>query len=342
VKRTPVLLAAVIIAAALVSGCGVAGQPDAATVGSEGISRAAFEDDLDALLGNQKFIAFLESADSSLDIQPVSAGINPAISTQWLNLLVNQSIIDQAFEARGLEVTDENRQAAQAGAEEIFGGAEVFAAFPRWFREENLERQARTEALTADVPPNPPPTQAQLQQYFDSVLASQCTSNLVIQDIQVATQAEAAVIEQQLAQGADFATVARERSTDAGSAAQDGVLWCTESQEFAQQEATFRDAVLAAIAGQDPGPVQTATGWHVIRVVPWTLENIRPLVVQQYATQQDSPLAGLLNERLQRTKVWVDPRYGTVDRTGQFVVIQQPRVPSPQVRPTTDELSPNP
>jgi parvulin-like peptidyl-prolyl isomerase len=341
VKRTSLVLAVVIIAAAVLSGCGIAGESNAATVGSQSISRAEFEDDLDALLGNQKFLDYLESTDPSLDVTPVSAGINPSISTQWLNLLVNQSIIDQEFAARDIEVSDQNRETAKATVAQIFGSAESFAAFPRWFREENLERQARTEALTADVPPNPPATEAQLRQYFDSVVEGQCLTKLVIEHIQVATQAEADAIEQELAQGADFTTLAGERSIDAGSAAQGGLLWCTASQEFVQQEESFRNAVLAIIEGRDPGPVQTSTGWHVIRVVPWSLENIRPLVAQQYETQRDGPLAGLLNDRLQRTKVWVDPRYGTVDRTGQFVVIQQPKVPSPRVQPPIDELSPN-
>lgn len=78
--------------------------------------------------------------------------------------------------------------------------------------------------------------------------------------------------------GADFATLAREHSTDPGSGAQGGDLgWFG----LGQMVKPFEDAVVALEPGALGGPVQTQFGWHIVRLnetrqaaVP-TLEQMR-------------------------------------------------------------------
>ena len=92
-------------------------------------------------------------------------------------------------------------------------------------------------------------TDAQLQQFFESTKAQFCPSGTVVAHILVKTKAEADAVEAALAQGADFATLAAQKSTDTGSATRGGLVACTDSQQFTQLAASFR-------AGADSVPLE--------------------------------------------------------------------------------------
>lgn len=80
--------------------------------------------------------------------------------------------------------------------------------------------------------------------------------------ILVATKEEADAIKAELDGGADFAEVAKTKSTD-GSAANGGDLgWFNPSMMVKP----FADAVVAAEIGTVVGPIETEFGWHLIRV----------------------------------------------------------------------------
>jgi peptidyl-prolyl cis-trans isomerase D len=68
--------------------------------------------------------------------------------------------------------------------------------------------------------------------------------------------------------GKDFATVAKERSQDAGSAPQGGDLGWAERGQFV---GPFEDAIFSMKADEIRGPVKTQFGYHVIK-----LEGIEP------------------------------------------------------------------
>jgi peptidyl-prolyl cis-trans isomerase C len=87
----------------------------------------------------------------------------------------------------------------------------------------------------------------------------------------VATEEEAQAIVEELAGGADFATIARERSQDPGSGQNGGDLgWFGEGMMVPPFEA----AVVALEPGAVSAPVETQFGWHVIR-----LNETRPLPI---------------------------------------------------------------
>jgi peptidyl-prolyl cis-trans isomerase C len=80
--------------------------------------------------------------------------------------------------------------------------------------------------------------------------------------ILVATREEADAIKAELDAGAEFATLASERSTD-GAAANGGDLgWFG----VGMMVAPFEEAVLAMEPGTISGPVQTDFGWHLIQL----------------------------------------------------------------------------
>jgi hypothetical protein len=79
--------------------------------------------------------------------------------------------------------------------------------------------------------------------------------------ILVKTEEEAKAILAQLEAGADFAAVAREKSTDTGSAAKDGDLGWFERGKMVQE---FEDAAFSLEVGQRSGIVQSTFGYHII------------------------------------------------------------------------------
>ena len=94
----------------------------------------------------------------------------------------------------------------------------------------------------------------------------------------VATQAEAAEIRTQLDAGADFAEMARTKSTD-GAAANGGDLgWFGPGMMVKE----FEDAVVAMKPGEIAGPLQTQFGWHLVKLndtrhtAAPTFETVRP------------------------------------------------------------------
>ena len=82
--------------------------------------------------------------------------------------------------------------------------------------------------------------------------------------ILVATEAEAKALLEQLKGGADFAKLAKEKSSDAAAAAQGGDLGYFTREAMV---APFSEAAFAGTVGKViETPVHTQFGWHVIRV----------------------------------------------------------------------------
>lgn len=319
------------LAVLLLAGCGAGTDPNAATIGSNSISRSDLDRELRVLIGNKKFADSVRQR-SNIEIAPTENTILPDLSSQWLNLLLNQTIVDREFEERGLKISPQQQEQAKTDAEAPFGGAEAFADFPQWFQDEMIGRQARVIALQADLP-GFTPAEADLREYFEENLAPACITNQLVSHILVATEAEAQAVKAALDAGADFQALARQQSTDPASAQTGGALWCTASQEFVQVDKDFQNGVIATPLGTTSGPIQTRFGWHIIRSSPWTYENVRPIVEQRYTQQVENPLTRLLNRELRRADVWVDPRYGRAVKTGGTLVVEPPNAPEPKVRP---------
>jgi peptidyl-prolyl cis-trans isomerase C len=80
--------------------------------------------------------------------------------------------------------------------------------------------------------------------------------------ILVETEDEAKAIEADLKKGADFATLAKEKSKDPGAADGGDLGWFTKDQMVPE----FADAAFKLDKGQISDPVHTQFGWHIIRV----------------------------------------------------------------------------
>jgi peptidyl-prolyl cis-trans isomerase C len=81
--------------------------------------------------------------------------------------------------------------------------------------------------------------------------------------ILVPTEDEAKAIEAQLKGGADFATLAKEKSKDPGGAQNGGDLGYFTKDQMVPE---FADAAFKLDKGQISDPVHTQFGWHIIKV----------------------------------------------------------------------------
>ncbi len=92
--------------------------------------------------------------------------------------------------------------------------------------------------------------------------------------ILVATEDEAKAVIAEIESGADFAVIAKMKSTDTGSGANGGALGWFGTGMMVKP---FEDAVVAATVGALVGPVKTDFGFHVIKVTETRIAAAPPL-----------------------------------------------------------------
>ena len=98
--------------------------------------------------------------------------------------------------------------------------------------------------------------------YDDAVKQMPPEQEVHARHILVATEAEAKDIEAQLKKGADFATLAKEKSKDPGAADGGDLGYFTKDQMMPE----FAEAAFKLDKGQISDPVKTQFGWHIIEI----------------------------------------------------------------------------
>ena len=78
-------------------------------------------------------------------------------------------------------------------------------------------------------------------------------------------------------------------------------------------------------------PIQSDVGWHVVRVTPFDLANVRQFIADLYRRSLQPPMTQFINNRLLKSKLWVDPRYGTLGKGP--VRVNPPTQPKVRNRP---------
>ncbi|MDI3340983.1 MAG: peptidylprolyl isomerase [Sphaerobacter sp.] len=149
--------------------------------------------------------------------------------------------------------------------------------------------------------------------------------------ILVATEAAALAIAEELRSGADFATVAKEKSADTATAPNGGDLgWFPRGVMVAPfEEAAFRLPV-----GEISQPVQTEFGWHIIKVLDH--EQDRPLDVNTLQTLRNRAFTKWLEEqRAASTIEWHIAAPSPTPTSTEFVPPPAaPPTPTPTPSPT--------
>src|SRR4029077_6385477 len=122
--------------------------------------------------------------------------------------------------------------------------------------------KALMEALLQDAGKAAMTDDAMHKVYDEAIKQTPNEEEVHARHILVATEGEAKDIEAQLKKGADFATLAKEKSKDPGASEGGDLGYFTKEQMVPQ----FSEVAFKMYPGQLSNPVKTQFGWHIIKV----------------------------------------------------------------------------
>jgi len=122
--------------------------------------------------------------------------------------------------------------------------------------------KALMEALLQDAGKAAMTDDAMHKIYDEAIKQTPNEEEVHARHILVATEGEAKDIEAQLKKGADFATLAKEKSKDPGAAEGGDLGYFTKEQMVPE----FAEAAFKLEKGQTSDPVKTQFGWHIIEL----------------------------------------------------------------------------
>lgn len=201
-----------------------------------------------------------------------------------LNELVNFTLLRQDAEAKGLE-----KQADVSIMLDL------------------LRTRVLAETAVADYMQRNEPSEESLKQLYDEKYASQSELEYKARHILLKTEDDAKAVISELDKGADFAALAKERSTGP-SATQGGDLGWFGPNQMVEP---FANAVVALEAGTyTKTPVQTQFGWHVILqeeqrpVTPPSMDEVRQQLMQE---KQQELLTQYIDQLREKGDVQIRP-----------------------------------
>jgi hypothetical protein len=328
-RLVAVPLAIVLFLAACSSGDSESARPlpggTAITVGDTEISAARFVRELRVIAANRELARVLKREDDTT-LVPKPGTIDILLSQAWADASVNQVISDREFARRDLEVTPAIRRRARRNAAELFRGEKAFAAFPKSFQRLVTERQARQDALLASFPKEHEPSDADLRELYARVEGT-CQAGKLIAMIYLSERTDADAIAAELAGGADFASLARERSEDADSAERGGVTMCIGSTRFNASEDAIKAAATSTPIGGVTPPLEAGDGFAILRILPLTIETAHDLLVEDWHGKHPTPLFDFLAEQRLANRITIAKRFAQVGRSERGLAIAPPTNP---------------
>jgi parvulin-like peptidyl-prolyl isomerase len=229
------------------------------------------------------------------------------IQRQVLTLLIQAKAIEQLADEQGVELDEAAAEERYQQELEGLGGedaAREMLAVQNFtlelFRDVLIPVQQRVDVLRERLAADEPPVQSR-----------------TVRHILVETEEEADDVVAELEDGADFAELAAERSTDPGSGPQGGDLGPAPRGAYVPE---FDDAAWEAELDEVVGPVESAFGYHVLQVTAIEETPIDELDVQQLDQLVGRTLQGLIDETIANADVSVDPAIGRWDPESANVV----------------------
>ena len=334
-RRLLVLVAA---ASALLVGCGeLTGY--AAKVNGERISQAELERELDAILGNERYIEQVDQGFAQRGQRALGEGkgtLDSVFVARVLSRRIQFELIHQELERRKIRITPAELRAARSDLVRSFGDEKLFLAFPRHYRDELVRISAEVTALQralSDVKVD----EAAVRGFYEGnpqLFAESCVRHILVD-----SQEKAAEVRRRITAGEDFAAVARAESKDnqgpgGGSAARGGDLGCVTKGSFIPEFETAMDALQP---GQVSDPVQSQFGFHIIQVMERrtkSLQEATPEILERLQQQSPDVVRTFVLDAIAKAKVVVNPRYGS------FVKGATPGVVSPKELRATETTRP--
>jgi hypothetical protein len=292
---------------------------------TEKVDRSEFEKELKALNDNKQ----LQAASGGSGLSGAGKkSVDPRLAAGWLTAVIYDKLITHEFDKRHLTVTDGDTESAKSQLATQFGSPEVANAFPKWFQERLVARNARAVAVRAALS-GINMSDESVRQYYESHKADfsqNCVSHILVK-----TKPEADAVLARLKGGEDFAAVAKATSIDTGSGAKGGDLGCNPKGVFVPE---FDKAASELPVGQLSDPVQTQYGFHIILVKERKDESFDSAKEQARAAlnaETQSAFREFLAAAVTSVKVSVDKRYGSFQppATGQAPEVVPPVAPKP-------------
>jgi parvulin-like peptidyl-prolyl isomerase len=263
------------LAAALLVGAAGCGSNDvAAIVNGEEISTAELDAQVDRLMEQSPQMFEGEEGASRL----------VEFKKQLLDNMINNVLIRQAAEERGIAVSDEEIDAQiedlKAGfpSEEEFNTALADANLTLDDLKQQLRDQLATQRLMEELVGDAEVTDEEIAAYYEENQATFEEQAAVRASHILFDKEDKATAEEVLAEvnaGGDFAALATEHSKDPGSAAQGGDLgWSDPARPFVTE---FQEALDALEVGEVSVLVESEYGWHIIKVNEEREQRTKPL-----------------------------------------------------------------
>lgn len=207
-----------------------------------------------------------------------------------LDQLITDKLVDQELKKAGATVTDADVNQEIAKLKDRFGGdaglAQALQSSGMTMSQltDNIRFQLKVTKILGKAVATDDVT---LEKYFQEHVSDFDTRKIHARHILVATEAEAKAIKVQLDQGADFAALAKAKSTDTTNKDQGGDLG---TFGHGVMDPDFEKAAFALRVNQISDPVQTQYGWHIIQVLsitgdPPTFEKSKEAVKEAVIAQ---------------------------------------------------------
>jgi parvulin-like peptidyl-prolyl isomerase len=271
-----------LLAMLLVAGCASDGaQKVIAEVNGDKITQQEYDNRIKLISSSYKI---QQRSSGSTQEVTIDDSILPQIRETAYNQLIMMKLIDQEAKARGIQLSDadQDKQLADFKAmQESTGGASAYDQVLKDFEitEPELKQELAVGLLRSRVENNIAEenqvTEEQAQQFYQS---NQDTykepAGMKISHILVDTEEKAQDIIKQLQGGADFAELARQKSS-CPSSSRGGDLGVVNQDT--PMVAEFLNAALSLSAGQITAqPVKSEFGYHIIKATGQQAERIIP------------------------------------------------------------------
>lgn len=297
-RRKPCLFAAIGLLALAATAC----RPSDRTIAEvDGVRIAKSEvfEEVDALA----------RINSETDRPPASAA--PSSVAAEIALRITAELYAQGAKSLGVAPGEEAVAAQRAGVDaELNAFGELGDVISSRFRDFVATYQATRSAVDARIADrnNKWYTDADIDKFYEQNLTTRFTTACV-SHIVVATESEAREIRNALDRGAQFATFVGS-SIDADTKGKGGDLGCNPRGVL---DGSIDLAVTGAGSARYVGPIQTADGFHVLRVdKPYAPEVLNGALRKSIGESLHDPQTWL-RFRAAQTEVTVAKRYGTWD-----------------------------
>jgi foldase protein PrsA len=228
-----------------------------------------------------------------------------------LQAMITTELVDQEAKKANVTVTDEDINAELEDLKAQFGGEAAFNAALQQssMTVDDLKKQMPLQVkLRKILEPQVTITDEEIKEYYE---ANKATFNEEEQvrasHILVETKEEADAILKQLKDGADFAELAKEKSSDTGSKDNGGDL---DFFKRGDMVAEFSDVAFKLKVGETSGAVKSDYGYHIIKVTDhkdaknYTMEEKKDEIKKTLVSQKVSTLSNTwLSETTAKAKI---------------------------------------